>query len=283
MSKLSSEELRFLEEAARFLENPGVFIRIANKLGQPVEFIEKRLPQKARELVTTATHKSLQKALLVAVKTIADSPTSMNFQSAQNEITLKNRLHTLGTAITGGIGGFFGAVSLPVELPITTAIMLRSIAETARSSGADLRSAETQLECLYVFTLGSPHHASDDASETAYYASRIGLAQMISQAAHFIASHSAKQVLHAIEKGTAPVLVKFIAGVASKFEIAVSEKLLSEALPIVGAAGGALVNSAFTHYFSEAARYHFGIRKLERTYGADEVKRLYESARKTPK
>jgi EcsC protein family len=280
MSKLSAEELNFLEEAARFLENPGIFIRVANRLGQPVEYLEKKLPQKARDLVATATQKSLEKALRVAVGTIPQESTAMSFRDSQSSITLKNRLHTLGTAITGGIGGFFGVASLPVELPITTAIMLRSIAEVARSSGADLSLAETQLECLYVFTLGSPSK-DDDAAETAYYASRLGLAKMISQAASFIAKHSAAQVFTAIEKGTAPVLVKLIATIASKFEIAVSEKLLSEAIPVIGAAGGAMVNSAFTHYFSEAARFHFGIRKLERTYGASEVQRLYEAMKRS--
>ena len=276
MSKLSPEELKFLGEAAKFLENPGVFIRIANKLGQPVEFLEKQLPDKARQIVTTTTRKSLEKALQLAVKTVATGPTAMSFEASQSSITLKNRLHILGSAITGGIGGFFGMISLPVELPITTTIMLRSIAETARSSGSDLQSAETQIECLYVFTLGSPNKGADNA-ETAYYTSRFGLAQVLSQAASFIASHSAKQVLSAIEKGTAPVLVKLISNIAAKFEIAVSEKLLSEAIPVIGAAGGALVNTAFTHYFSEAARFHFGIRKLERTYGADYVQKLYES------
>jgi hypothetical protein len=58
------------------------------------------------------------------------------------------------TGITGGIGGFFGIPALPLELPLTTAFMLRSIAEVARDEGEDVRSLDTQFACLEVFALG---------------------------------------------------------------------------------------------------------------------------------
>lgn len=268
-------EQQFLKEAVEFLERPGILIRTANKLGQPIEYLEKKLPAKARDLIHTATNNALQKALKTALLTIPDSKQTRTFYESETAATKSNWLHVAGSAVTGAVGGLFGLPSLAIELPITTTLMLRSIAKNAKAFGANLNSPTTQLECLYIFSLCTPS-SSTDATETSYYASRLGLSQLIKQAASFISAHSAKEILHALEQGSAPVLVRLIGSIASKFEIAVSEKVLSEAIPILGAAGGAVVNTVFTHYFNEAARYHFGIRKLEREYGADVVEKLYK-------
>jgi len=278
---LTTEEYRFLEEAVGFLEKPGVFIRIAALLGQPVEFVQNKLPGKAKELVRTATQKSLEKALGVAIKTLPASGQSSSFLESEDCAARSNRMHILGAGMTGALGGLFGLASLPFELPVTTTLMLRSIAQNAQTFGADLKLAETQLECLYVFTLGSPNTNVDDASETSYYASRFGLAQMLTQAASFVANKTSAEVLRALQHGTAPPLVRFLASIASKFEIAVTEKVISEALPIIGAAGGAAINTAFMNYFNEAAKYHFGLRNLERKYGEAEIRNLYSSIART--
>ena len=42
----------------------------------------------------------------------------------------------------------------PMELPISTVIMLRSMGDIARAEGEDLRDPETALSCLQVFALG---------------------------------------------------------------------------------------------------------------------------------
>jgi hypothetical protein len=276
---LTSSELAFLQEAAKFLESPSVLTRIANKLGQPIEFLQHQLPDRVKGAITAATDKSLRKALEIAVQTIPQQGIAMNFTEAQRVAEEGNRWHTLGTAFTGTVGGFFGLAALPLELPVTTTLMLRSIAQNADSFGADLKEARTQLECLYVFTLGTPSKL-DDALETSYYASRLGFSELLQQAARYVAAHSVQEILKGLDKGTAPILVKLLAKIAAQFEIAVSEKVLSGAIPIVGAAGGAVINAAFTHYFNEAAKFHFGIRKLEKECGEEEIRRLYTSFRK---
>ena len=43
---------------------------------------------------------------------------------------------------SGAIGGAFGLASVAVELPISTTIMLRSIADIARSEGFDVRDRD---------------------------------------------------------------------------------------------------------------------------------------------
>ena len=55
---------------------------------------------------------------------------------------------------SGAIGGAFGFAALAVELPISTTILLRSIAEIARAEGEDLSRPEARLACLEVFALG---------------------------------------------------------------------------------------------------------------------------------
>jgi len=105
--------------------------------------------------------------------------------------------------------------------------------------------------------------------ETGYFAVRAGLAQAVSEAAQYIATHAAAQ------EG-APALVRLVAMIASRFQIQVSEKAAAQAVPIIGAAGGALINLLFIDHFQDMSRGHFTIRRLERQYGADEIKREYE-------
>ena len=53
----------------------------------------------------------------------------------------------LGGAIIGGaVGGAFGLPALAVELPVSLVVMLRSIADIARSEGESLRDPESKME-----------------------------------------------------------------------------------------------------------------------------------------
>ena len=49
------------------------------------------------------------------------------------------------------------------------------------------------------------------------------------------------------------------------------------AVPAIGAIGGSLINGIFMSHFQNMARGHFKIRKLERKYGKDEVRRAYKA------
>jgi len=76
---------------------------------------------------------------------------------------------------------------------------------------------------------------------------------------------------------SAPALVRLITQVASRFSITVSEKAAAQAIPVIGAVGGALINTLFMSHFQDMARGHFIVRRLERKYGADEVRSAYEA------
>ena len=47
---------------------------------------------------------------------------------------------------------------------------------------------------------------------------------------------------------------------------------------MIGAAGGAAVNAVFVKHYQETAWAHFTVRRLERRYGADEVRRAWEGS-----
>jgi len=85
------------------------------------------------------------------------------------------------------------------------------------------------------------------------------LAKSVTEAARFIAERGV------IEEG-APVLVRFIAQVASRFGVVVTQKVAAQTVSVVGALGGAAVNYAFIEHFQEVARGHFTVRRLEREH-----------------
>ena len=80
--------------------------------------------------------------------------------------------------------GAFGLAGLAVELPVSTTLMLRAIADHARAQGEDLSRPEPRLQCLAVFAYGSPR-AADDAAEAGYFAVRAALARSVSEAAEW--------------------------------------------------------------------------------------------------
>ncbi len=173
----------------------------------------------------------------------------------------------LATA-SGAAGGTFGLAALPVELPVSTVIMLRSIADIAQNEGKDLSDPESVLSCVEVFALGG-RAGSANASESGYFAVRGMLAKTVSEAARFVAERG-------VIKEGAPILVKLVTQVAARFGLVVTQKVAAQALPVVGALGGAAVNYAFIEHFQEVARGHFTVRRLERLYGEDKIRTLYD-------
>jgi len=208
--------------------------------------------------VTRAAQTALATALRVAVATLAD----------RGPRPSSDILHKVFVTATGAAGGAFGLAALPIELPVSTTVMLRSIADIARNEGERIRLPEVRLACLEVFALGG-RTRSDDAAEVGYFAVRAALARAVSEAAQYIAERGL------VQEG-APVIVRFLTQVASRFGVAVSEKAVAQAVPILGAAGGAVINLLFIDHFQDMARGHFIVRRLERTYGAELVRAAYD-------
>jgi len=257
MMTMTPEDITRLQYAKDLLENPGLAAKLTNIVGMPFEKAFGYLPEKWASTIQTITHKSLQHALEAAVKTLA----------REDRKSSSDKLHKFLVAASGGIGGAFGLPALAIELPATTVIMFRSIADIARSEGEDIQSIETRLACLEVFALGGKSE-SDNSSETGYYTARALLAREISEAAKYLAGKGLA------EKG-APVLARFVTAVASRFSPIVAQKVAASAVPIVGAVGGAVINTIFMNHFQDMARGHFIIRRLERKYGETTVSDQY--------
>ena len=259
---MTPEDMDRLKHAIDLLENPGLAAKLTNVIGIPFEKAFDYLPAKWIGAIQIITRKSLHHALNVAVKTIDQSQKKAS----------SDTLHKFLVAASGGIGGAFGLPALAIELPATTVVMFRSIADIARSEGEDVRLMETRLACLEVFALGGSSE-KDNSSESGYYAVRALLAKQVSEAAKYL-------VEKGFTKEGAPVLVRFISTIASRFEVTVSQKTAASAVPVIGAAGGALINTIFINHFQNMARGHFIMRSLERKYGADYVKITYENTDK---
>jgi hypothetical protein len=257
--KLSPEHLRELQEAKRLLEQPSLAARLTDTIGSPIEKGMSMLPEKWSGTINRAVRSSLNRALEVAVKSLEKRRT----------LSAQERFHRTAVTATGAAGGALGLTGLVFELPVSTTLMLRSIADIARSEGEDIDEVRTQLACLEVFALGGKS-SSDDAAETGYFAIRSALASSVTEAARYLAQKGL------VDKG-APALVRFISAIAARFGVVVSEKIAAMAVPVVGAAGGAVVNAVFMKHFQEMARGHFIVRRLEREYDPDFVRQEYNA------
>lgn len=252
-------DLNDLKKAKAILENPGIAARIANLFGTPIEKGFELLPSDWNAKVDEVTKSALLSATQAAIFTMKDSPSEAS----------SNIWHKIAVATTGGLGGFFGLPALIVELPVSTTIMLRSIADVARSEGESIKSIESKLACIEVFALGGPNK-SDDAAESGYFTVRTALAHSMAKAASPLATQG-------MEIESAPALIQLITKIAKRFSIQVSEKTAMQAIPLIGAAGGALINTLFIDHFQDMAHGHFIVRRLERKYGKESVKELYLS------
>jgi len=127
--------------------------------------------------------------------------------------------------------------------------MLRAIAAIAREEGEDLADPRTGLACLEVFALGASA-PNREVPESDYFAVRDLLARGAVEVADF-----------ALDKGVvregAPAVVRFLAQIASRFGIVVSQKVMAQAVVVVGAVGGAALNLAFAEHFQDLAARPF--------------------------
>ena len=256
-----------LRLAVAALERSSLIARLSSMVGKPIEMVGTLVPAAARDLVSDAVGAALRAALRVALTTLPRTAGAMKPSGRGRS----GRWHTALAAASGAAGGALGLISLPVELPLSTTLILRSIADIARREGEDLSDPAVGLECLQVFALGSRTEA-DDLASSGYFAVRGALAKSISEAARAAAGRG-------LTDRSAPAIVRLVTQIAARFGIVVSQKVAAGAIPVIGAVGGAAVNMAFIRHFQAIASAHFTVRRLERTYGADAIRSAYEEIR----
>ncbi|WP_131193777.1 EcsC family protein [Lichenihabitans psoromatis] len=261
LTKFDEADLDALRKAVATLEHSSLAARFSSVLGRQVDLAAQFVPEPVLAVANRATMAALRVALRAAVKSLP----------ATGKTTPSNRAHMAYVALSGAAGGTLGLMSLPVELPISTTIMLRSIADIARSEGEDLTQPEARLACLEVFALGSGGETGP-AGESGYLAMRALLAKSVSEAARFM-------IQRGVADETAPVMVKLLTQIAARFGIIVGQKAMAQAVPVLGALTGAAVNAAFADHFQALAQAHFTVRRLERRYGQEPVQDVFTRMR----
>ncbi|CAD9220871.1 STAPHYLOLYTIC protease PREPROENZYME LASA [Burkholderia cenocepacia] len=267
---LSPEDRDALRRAKQVLESPSLTMKLTGVLGAPVEKMIARLPDFATGKINDATQLALRKCLNIALRTLGKPPAP----DAEPEKP-SNLLHKLAVATTGAAGGAFGFFALPVELPVTTTLIFRSVCDIARSEGEDLTSVDTQLQCLAVLGMGGNPDKQEEDADLGYFVLRGALAQAISKAssditAKGIAAHSSAAVF------------KLVQTVASRFSVQVTEQMAAKSIPAIGAVLGATVNTLFIDHFQQMAHGHFTVRRLERKYGSVAVQAAYQAIDASP-
>ncbi|WP_135468504.1 EcsC family protein [Crenalkalicoccus roseus] len=243
-----------LARAVAVLEGSSLPIRLAAMVGSSVEALKRSLPGPVQRGLDEAVRRALEAALRAAMRSRPDRP----FGRLPQQWAHRGLIAASGVA-----GGAFGVAGTLVELPVSTALLLRQIGAVAAEHGEDLSDPAVQAECLKVFALGGRDPA-DDAAESGYFALRLALADALQAA---------------VGRGFGMMLPGFLSAVAARFGVPVAVKVSAQMAPLVGAATGAAVNLAFLEHFRAVAEAHFTVRRLERAYGAAPVREAYDAMR----
>ncbi|EIE50456.1 protein EcsC [Salipiger aestuarii] len=216
--------------ARRYRSAGGMGMAVLNAFGGQAENLLERLPDRVKERLEGVTERALETSMSVA---------------AGSRGVVRDQKSWFNTALTTAMGAAGGAGGLPsalAEIPVTTTVLLRSIQGIAAEHGFDPDAPEIRRECLAVFGSAGPM-ARDDGADMAFLSARVTL--------------------------TGATLHGVIAKVAPRFATVLGQKLAAQAVPILGAAAGAATNYAYTSYYQEMARVHFGLMKLARDSGMD--------------
>ncbi|EMI20170.1 hypothetical protein RMSM_02900 [Rhodopirellula maiorica SM1] len=256
---LPADVIAELREAKDTLEHHGLADRLTELVGTPITASMKMLPSVAEDTIHAAIDKSLAAAMDVALRTLGHDT---------KEGKPKLLTHKLLAGISGAAGGAFGMTTVAIELPVSTVLILRSIADIARSQGEDLTDVRTRLACLEVFAIDGGQSDVDDKTEVGYFAVRAAMSKQVADASKYVLKFG-------VADTAAPPLVKLMGMIAKRFGVVVSEKIAAQAIPVIGAVGGALINSYFIDHYQDLARAHFTIRRFEREYGESEIQAAY--------
>lgn len=232
--ELSPEDQARLWQAARaLLDARGLVVRLSDFLGSRLEHVAggtaRRLIAGAEARLRGTIERALWRAYRLATLRL-DRGGAIPW----------SRSKRLAASASGAVCGLFGMPGLAVDLPFTTAMMLRAIAEIARAAGEDIRDPDTRLACIQVFTLGVVPGEDSDV-ELSYWTTRATL------------NHAT--VGMTIQQS------------ARLLTVPLSQKLLTQSVPIAGALAGGTLNYVFMDYYQQIARVHFAVRALERRTG----------------
>ncbi len=232
LSQAAKEEIAAI--AQRQVRANGVLMKAINFVGNQVEDGLKMLPKSVRSQLDEVAKTALRQSYELASKS----------RGGVGEKIGSDGLHKAAGTISGAFGGIGGLPTALAELPVATTLIFRAVQNVAAEYGEDPLSEETRLECLAVFGAGGPGK-DDDGIDTSFLGARLSI--------------------------SGAALSGLLRKVAPRFAAMLSQKLSTQAVPILGAAAGAGTNYAFVNYYVSIAHVHFGLRKLGRLYGEQAV------------
>ncbi len=266
-AELSLQDRADLQQAISLLEAPSLIQQMSDLIGMPLQQAVRRLPSGTQQQIHRTVIKALESAANAALWSIKD-------QSAKPPALLG---HKIAAAASGFAGGLFGLPGLLVEIPLSTTIMMRSIADIARSQGMSLDQQASRIACLEVFALGGKSNGKiSSASDTAYYAARLALAELSQLSTQEMMELSSQASMPAFAaKQASKWLSRLIEAIASRFGVVITEKTAAQIVPIIGAASAATLNTLFTRHYQNMARGHFIVKRLEQAYGNEAIQVAY--------
>lgn len=298
-TQMSVEDQHVLEQAVELLELQTFADRATAFIGRPMDKAIRTIPDRYQRKLTDAVNAALSKAFDWVLLTV---------DSSKKASKSRDLAHKLASAGIGAASGFVGGWAFLAELPLSTMVLLRTIADIARSEGEDLSDAAARLACVEVLALDAGAGRDKHRGISEYYVLRKSVAKAVAEGA----THAAKAAAYAtigqtaveIGRGASAHMVRqasvevaaalatdvgsadgvmalghLLTVVSRRFGVVVSEEFVAGMLPVIGAVGGATVNYAFTDHFQRLARGHFTVRRLERVYGGDMVAAEYHSLR----
>lgn len=241
---IAPEDLALMRAAARILvAERGLAFRLGSFLGDQTE----GLVNAAGRFLLNSSAFSARKVVELSLARLYDAATrGMDTVSLAEEVaaTAAGRRHKLISTMSGAATGFMGVPGMLLDIPLTTGLMLRSIAGIARSYGEDPETEEGRRACLEVFALSE--HRDGPEGQAGYWAARAALSNL--------------------------AIDGFLRQVAATLGLNFSRKVFSRLVPVVGAAAGGALNYAFMDYYQQMARVHFTLRMVERRYDSAQVR-----------
>ncbi|MES0864658.1 EcsC family protein [Ruegeria sp. SCPT10] len=201
----------------------GAGVRLLNALGGSAESLIDQLPEPVRQGLTGAT----ESALWLAIQAAQGSRRAVPDQEPW--------VNTAVTTAMGAAGGIGGLSTSLVELPATTAMLLRSIQGAAAREGFDPAEENVKFDCVRVLSAAGPL-SYDDGADLGFFSVRLTL--------------------------TGPAMQRLIAAVAPRLSIVLGQKLAAQSVPVLGALAGGGTNYIYTRYYQQIAHVHFGLRRL---------------------
>lgn len=220
----------YLEEIAalvnRYQDAEGPLMKLANYAGSQIESVLSNLPD--------GFEKQVQTVVKVALDTAYEASGAIS--SSSFAPATPSYFHKVAVTFSGAIGGVAGLPGAVAEFPVTITTMFSSFQKIAEEYGYDPQEPEIKLECIKIFSMGGPLRKDDDI-DLSFVSARLGL--------------------------QGEVVSQLISKAAQKLAVVISQKLSSQAVPIIGAVTGATLNFTFMSYYEEMAHVRFALKKLQ--------------------